>query len=260
MANMGEISVALTLDDAALLAGLDAARASVEGFAGELSQLSLPPGLLGEGLLPGEEMASAFAGAGASLAQACASGLAAGAPAVSAGAASLMDAALRSARSGASGANSIGAGFAAGLASGIASGRSGVISAAVSVARAAASAARSALAIHSPSRVTEELGELFDRGFIEGVEGMTPEVKRAVRTAVEVEPPASALRVRGEQAAPARAAAPRPIDYDALADAMDRRQVALYMGRRQVAQVMTDEIGRTQAAYNRRIAMGYGGR
>ena len=87
-------------------------------------------------------------------------------------------------------AQSIGKNFSAGIASGIRSGRSGVISAAVSVATAAIQAAQSALQIHSPSKVTEGFGEMFDLGFVKGVKGSMPLISRAVADAVYPEIPA----------------------------------------------------------------------
>lgn len=82
-------------------------------------------------------------------------------------------------RTGLPSARSAGVQMSAGFASGIRSGGS-VISAAVSsVVNSALSRMRSLLAIHSPSRVTQELGEYFSEGFAQGVAGCAAEAGRA---------------------------------------------------------------------------------
>lgn len=68
-----------------------------------------------------------------------------------------------------SAAQSAGAALGQGFANGIASKYSAVMSAANRIANAAANRIRSALQIHSPSRVTFELGGFFTEGFAEGV-------------------------------------------------------------------------------------------
>ena len=83
----------------------------------------------------------------------------------------------------------IGKQFSAGLAGGIISGRSRVIEAAKSVAQAAAQAAKAALDIHSPSKVTEGFGEMFDLGFVRGIENELPRISRAVEAALYPAPP-----------------------------------------------------------------------
>ena len=133
-----------------------------------------------------------------------------------------------------------------------------MISAAVNVARSAAAAVRTELSIHSPSRVTREMGEYFDLGFIRGVEGMTPDIEDAIRAAVYVEPPAGVAYGAARESAPTVRVAGQAIDYDALADAMNARQVALYMNDRRMAQVMANETARAQSVRNRSIALGYG--
>ena len=89
----------------------------------------------------------------------------------------------------ASDAADIGKQFSAGLAGGIISGRSRVIEAAKSVAQAAAKAAKDALDINSPSKVTEGFGEMFDLGFVRGIENELPRISRAVEAALYPAPP-----------------------------------------------------------------------
>ena len=90
---------------------------------------------------------------------------------------------------------SAGGSFSAGLASGITAGRSGVIEAAKRVAAAAAKAAKDELDINSPSRVTEGFGEMFDLGFVRGVENAMPRISRAVERALYVQPQQAAAPV-----------------------------------------------------------------
>ena len=66
-----------------------------------------------------------------------------------------------------------------GFASGILNGKSGVINAGLNLANSAISAVRKKLDIHSPSRVTRELGKYFSQGFSLGVED---EESNAVKT------------------------------------------------------------------------------
>lgn len=66
----------------------------------------------------------------------------------------------------------------AGLAQGLISKESAVRSAAARIARIAEEALRGALDIHSPSRVTEEIGRRFDEGFARGIEGGQNDVAR----------------------------------------------------------------------------------
>lgn len=302
----GEVSVALLLDDAEFLAGLEAARASLGGFADELAALELAPEVSVAGDWPEAEAGARFAEAGLRAGEGFRSGVAAAlaavepevaaraeglasavraamdgaaaeaalagaelgrffsegvelsAPQAARSSVELASAARDAARGGMTGASAIGRSFAAGLASGIRAGRSGVVSAAASVARAAASAARSALAIHSPSRVTEEFGECFDLGFVRGVEKRAPDVEDSVRAAISVAPPAGATWDAGVERAPVARVRGAAIDYDALAEAMDRRQMVLVMNGRRVAEVQERETARVQAARSRRLALGYG--
>lgn len=81
--------------------------------------------------------------------------------------------------------HTIGLQFASGLSGGIRAGRSAVINAAVDVARAAVAAARNELGIHSPSKVTEEMGGYFMDGWVLGIQAKTENLKDAVRGALD---------------------------------------------------------------------------
>lgn len=76
---------------------------------------------------------------------------------------------IRQVDTAASGMYSAGLRLSKGLASGIYAGKGSVIRAANEVAQAAVSRIRNALQIHSPSRVTQGLGEQFSQGFALGV-------------------------------------------------------------------------------------------
>lgn len=255
--NAGEVSVALALEDGEFLAGLAAAKASLAGLADELAQLAAPAVDFDWNILP-PDLAAQFAAVGAQGMAGFAAGIASGAGAASASATNVASAAVSAAGSGMSGASSIGSSFAAGLAAGISAGRSGVVAAAASVARAAAAAARSALAIHSPSKVTEEFGEYFDLGFIRGVERLTPDIERSVRAAVRTEPPAGAAWSAGREAVPTVTVKGQAIDYRALASAMREMQLVLTMDNRRLAEVQQRQTARVQSERSRRIALGYG--
>ena len=99
-----------------------------------------------------------------------------------------------------------GARAAQGLGQGILSHRETVAEAARTLAQAAADAMRSALQIHSPSRVTREMGLMFDRGFLEGIlqeMPMAEQQSRALATRA-----AAALEENTPAAAHAQACAP----------------------------------------------------
>lgn len=66
---------------------------------------------------------------------------------------------------------------AAGLQSGLLAGRQGVMAAAEQIANAAAQALQAALQIHSPSRVTREMGKMFDEGFLQGILEQAPRLE-----------------------------------------------------------------------------------
>lgn len=78
----------------------------------------------------------------------------------------------------------IGQQFSDGLASGIRAGKSSVINAAIEVARAAVSAAKGELGIHSPSKVTQEMGGYYMDGWVLGIQAKTENLKDAVRGAL----------------------------------------------------------------------------
>ncbi|MBQ9263742.1 MAG: hypothetical protein IJ189_05965 [Clostridia bacterium] len=65
-----------------------------------------------------------------------------------------------------------------GLRSGILSRRGAVVSAAQAVARAAANALRGTLDIHSPSRVTYQVGAFFDQGLLDGMAASASQVEK----------------------------------------------------------------------------------
>lgn len=65
-----------------------------------------------------------------------------------------------------------------GLRNGILSRQGAVVSAAHAVATAAANALRAALSIHSPSRLTFEVGRLFDEGLLEGISQSAGQVEK----------------------------------------------------------------------------------
>ena len=225
----------------------------------------------------------AFGLAGAQLASAYAEGIASGAALAASEASGMAQGALGAAQGGASGANGVGRMISAGVASGIRSGQSSVVSAAVAMVQSAIRAANATAQIHSPSKVTAKMGRFWDEGWAEGIErntrtvtgaasamvgkvaditggmgaAMAPDIERTVRAAVRLEPPVGAAGAAVRTAETVRTAG-QAIDYDRLADAMNRRQVALYMNDRRVAQVMALENARAQSARNRSIALGYG--
>lgn len=65
-----------------------------------------------------------------------------------------------------------------GLSAGILARKSSVIAAAQAVASAAASALKSALAIHSPSRLTYQVGAFFDQGLLNGISAGAGQVEK----------------------------------------------------------------------------------
>lgn len=187
-----------------------------------------------------------------------ASGIAAATSAVNTAASTISEAAISEIDDGLDDASSIGSDFSAGLASGILAGRSGVISAAASVARAAAAAAKAALDIHSPSGVTMDYGEYFDLGFIAGIKNLEPDVEAAARDALYLEPPSRLLYADQNAPAPAQPAS-LTIDYERLAEAMDRRRMVLTMDGRRVAEINADNAERARNNRNKSIALGYYG-
>lgn len=82
-------------------------------------------------------------------------------------------------QAGINGSHNIGLQFSAGFASGVRSGQNGVAAAAAAVANAAANAAKANLDIHSPSRVGDWIGKMFDYGIGGGMTKNTGVVEKA---------------------------------------------------------------------------------
>ncbi len=82
-------------------------------------------------------------------------------------------------QAGINGSHNIGLQFSAGFASGIRAGQNGVAAAAAAVANAAANAAKANLDIHSPSRVGDWIGKMFDYGISGGMTKNTGVVEKA---------------------------------------------------------------------------------
>ena len=232
----------------------------------------------------GVDFVGPMTAAGAAAAQGFSAGIVSGAGSAVSCASTMVSGVLNAARSGVSGAQNIGAMISAGVASGISSGQSGVVNAAVAMVKAAVSAAKAAAEINSPSKITTEFGKFWDEGWAVGIRKNTrlvtgeaadmvadtikavggfsgtlaPDLEGAIRSAVYVEPPAGVAYGAARQAAPTVRVTGPAIDYDALANAMNQRQVSLYMNDRRMAQVMAAETARAQNVRNRSIALGYG--
>ena len=103
-----------------------------------------------------------------------------------------------------------------GLSSGLLSRRSAVAGAARALADAAASALRGALSIHSPSRLTYEIGTLFDEGLLHGISGSAARVEKEAKTLGEETAAAlSAPEIISQPLpAPSLPAAPAPFSLD----------------------------------------------
>lgn len=82
-------------------------------------------------------------------------------------------------QAGINGSHNIGLQFSVGFASGIRAGQNGVAAAAAAVANAAANAAKANLDIHSPSRVGDWIGKMFDYGISGGMTKNTGVVEKA---------------------------------------------------------------------------------
>ena len=141
--------------------------------------------------------------------------------------------------------------FSAGIATGILSGRSGVISASISVARAAVSAMRSALQIHSPSRVTAEIGRYTGEGF---EIGLTESLNAAIRSAQSA---VGSLNLAPRLTAPDLGSAFASA-AQSVADAEGARPIYLNVNGRTLASVTAGDNFRAQNRYNRSIARGVG--
>lgn len=153
--------------------------------------------------------------------------------------------------------------FTLGLAQGIRMRKSAVVSAAREVGAAARSALQGVLAIHSPSRALEDDGENFDAGFARGILGNAAAAGRAAasmaklaRDSAAIGNPNSGFSRRISAAASTEKAG--SIDYDALAEAMDRRQQVLVLDGKTVARIQAENASRAENARNRRLALGYG--
>ena len=113
-----------------------------------------------------------------------------------------------------------GARAAQGLGQGILAHKETVAAAAQALAQAAADAMRTALQIRSPSRVTREMGLMFDRGFLEGIVQEMPMAEQqsrslATRAAAALEenvPAAAHAPVSAQTAAPVHVTLPLEID------------------------------------------------
>ena len=147
--------------------------------------------------------------------------------------------------------NKAGRMFSAGVASGIRAGRSGVVNAAVSVARAAVSAMRSELQIHSPSRVTAEIGRYTGEGF---EIGMVESLHSAVRAAQSV---VGNMNLTPRLTAPELGSA-FATAAGSIADAESARPIYLNVNGRTLATVTAADTRRAQNNYNRSIALGVG--
>ena len=147
--------------------------------------------------------------------------------------------------------NKAGRMFSAGVASGIRAGRSGVVNAAVSVARAAVSAMRSELQIHSPSRVTTEIGRYTGKGF---ELGMVESLNGAVRAAQSV---VGNMNLTPRLTAPDLGSAFASA-AGSIADAESARPIYLNVNGRTLATVTAADTRRAQNNYNRSIALGVG--
>ena len=91
-----------------------------------------------------------------------------------------------------------------GLRNGILSRRGAVMAAARAVAAAAANALRGALAIHSPSRVTYQVGAYFDQGLLEGISRSAAQVEKEAAQLGQ----SAARALAGTDPSPAAAAFP----------------------------------------------------
>ena len=141
--------------------------------------------------------------------------------------------------------------FSAGIATGILSGRSGVIRAAIAVASAAVAAMRSELQIHSPSRVTQRLGEMTGQGF---ELGMVESLNAAIRSAQNV---VGSMNLSPRLSAPDLSSAFASA-AGSIADAEGSRPIYLNVNGRTLATVTASDTRRAQNSYNRSIALGVG--
>lgn len=134
---------------------------------------------VGDALRSGANASAAPGEAGALLAGRFAGGIALGALEAAAAARSAAENTRFDSASALAGAINAGAALGQGFANGISSKHSAVMRAANRIAAAAVSRIRSALSIHSPSKVSFELGGYFGQGFAEGVNASVREAGRS---------------------------------------------------------------------------------
>ena len=193
--------------------------------------------------------AADFAGAGSAAMDALAAGMR-GNPATHSAALSVARSAALAMNQSAAAA-SAGRSTAQGLANGILSGRGAVVAAARTVARAAAAAMRSELQIHSPSRVTERLGEMTGQGF---ELGMVESLNDAIRSAQGI---VGSMNLTPRLSAPDLSSAFASA-AGSIADAEGARPIYLNVNGRTLATVTAADTRRAQNSYNRTIALGVG--
>lgn len=188
-----------------MIEGIGSAIASgKEGAAAEAGNLVAA---VSEAMLAGAGSAAGPASAGNLLTQRFASAISAGRSRASAAARSVGSAANFSSSSAVSAAKSAGANLTQGFASGISSRIGSVISAVNRVISAAVSRIRSGLKIHSPSKVTFEIGGYFGEGFSQGIRASLQQAQLS----------AAALATGAAEAVSARAMVPaQDLDFSGL--------------------------------------------
>lgn len=158
---------------------------------------------------------------------------------------------------------SAGRDFSAGLAYGISAGRSRVIAAATNVAKAAIRAAQAELKIASPSKVTQEFGEFFDLGFVEGIENKMPAVDDSIREALRLDAPVSVANRAYDQAMQGVSFGDG-INYtllgEKLAEAVQGLEIGFDVDSRRIATATATANNAAIASRRVRIAQGYGKR
>jgi SOS response regulatory protein OraA/RecX len=160
-------------------------------------------------------------------------------------------AAVNAVKGSATGTDAAGRALAAGVARGIAAGRSQVINAAIQLAQATVQAMKEALQIHSPSRVGVGLGANFGEAFSSGLEDSLNTALRSAQTVVGLNNLSPKMDFGGLAGSFGRA-------LQGFADAESDRPVDVYLNGRKVGGTMDRDNARAAAAYNRRVALGYG--
>lgn len=189
--------------------------------------------------------------AGASIPEGVALGIESGTGEVTAAAQTLGSTAVNAVKGSATGTDAAGRALAAGVARGITAGRSQVINAAVQLAQATVQAIRDALQIHSPSRVGIGLGANFGEAFGSGLESSLSSALRSAQTVVGLTNLAPKMDFGGLTGSFGRM-------LQGFADAESDRPIDLYLNGRRVASTMDGDHARAGAAFNRRVALGYG--